>query len=289
MGLPTALPLLEKPKTVKDKVFVILSGRFPLSLIELTNEVKRQYNVSVSFQAVRKAVLQLIDEGVLIKEKKKFSLDKEWILGFIRFGNLLQRQYFSVQKERTKVEIGDNMTIYTFQSLVDLDYVWNGLIRKASSEPKAPKVITFKAVHFWFLIATLAQETELMNELKKKGVRLYYVCYGDTALDKWTVSMYNRIGVKAVMRPKPKDFVDGLNIGTYGNVLIQSTHPPQIAKKIDDFFHRCKRVEDAALVNITDFVTEKGEIPLQVLDDPVVSASVRENTMSLVLSDKKNR
>lgn len=101
--------------------------------------------------------------------------------------------------------------------------------------------------------------------------------------------MYHRIGVKAVMRPKPKDFVDDLNIGTYGDVLIQSTHPPQIAKKIDNFFHKCKRVEDATLVRITDVVTERGEIPLQVLDDPVVTASVREDVMRLVLSEKKGK
>lgn len=288
MPLPITLPLVEKPKTVKDKAFIILSGKFPLSLMELTNEIKKQFTLEVSFQSVRKAVLQLVDEGVLLKEGKKFSLNRGWILSLIKFGNLLQRQYFTVQKEKAKIEVGPNMTIYTLPSLVDLDYVWNGVIKQALADPKAPKVITFKAVHFWFLIATLAQETKLMKEMLKKGIKLYYICYGNTALDKWTVEMYNNIGVKAVIQPKPKDFANGLNIGTYGNLLVQSQHPPRIAKKLAQLFHKCQRPEDASLAQITDVVTERADIQLQVLDDPLVSATVREDIKKQVLSHKNS-
>jgi len=286
MPLPITLPLVEKPKTVKDQVFTILSSKFPLSLIELANEIKRQFNKEPSFQSVRKAALQLTGEGVLLKEGKKFSFNRDWILSLIKFGNFLQKQYFTVHKEKAKVEVGPNMTVYTLPSLVDLDYVWNGVIRQALSDPKAPKVITFKAVHLWFLIATLAQETELMKEMIRKGIKIYYICYGNTPLDKWTVNMYNSIGVKIIIQPKPKDFDEGLNTGTYGNLLVQSKHPPEITKKLNNLFKKCKRPEDASLAQITDIVTEKAEIQLQVLDDPLVSATVREDIKKQVLSSR---
>ena len=275
MPVSITLPLIGKPTSVKDMAFSVLMYNFPLSLIKIQNEVNKQYNKSFTFQAIRKAILQLVEAKVLEKIGKEFLISNEWILQIIKFGNTLQKQYFSTGHKDSKVQVGGNTTIYTLPKLVDLDYVWNGIIRQALSDPKAEKVITFKAVHFWFLIATLAQETELMKEMIKRGVKFYYICYGDTPLDKWIVEMYNKMGVHAKLMPKPKNFTPGLNIGTYGNMLIQSQHPPELTKKITTFFQKCKHPQDASLTDITDIVIEKCSIPLQVLHDPLVAETVR--------------
>ena len=280
MVLPLTLPTLNNPSSTKDRVFIILSSQYPLSLIEISNKIKKTFNISVSFQSVRKAVLQLEEEKVLVKEGKKFSFNKDWILSFIKFGNILQKHYFSTNKSSSRLEIGSNVTEYTLNSLVDLDYIWNGLIRKALSDKNSPKIITFKAVHFWFLIATLAQETELMKEMIKKRIKLYYICYGKTSLDKWTVDMYKQIGVHCISKPKPKGFKDGLNIGTYGDYIIQTEHPKEITNKINSFFSRCKKIEDASLTSITDIVTMKKEIVLQSIYNPVIAESIRKEVIN---------
>src|SRR3989344_4609206 len=260
MTLSITLPLLEKTSSVKDMAFSVLMHEFPLSLMKILNAVNKQYNKSFSFQAVRKAVLQLVEEGVLEKEGKEFSENKG-----------------------SKVQVSGNTTFYTLPTLVDLDYMWNGLIRQALNDQKTVKVITFKSVHFWFLIATLAQETELIKEMIKRGIKLYYICYGNTALDKWTVEMYNKIGVHIKLLPKPKNFTSGLNMGTYGNMLIQSQHPPELTKKIDAFFQKCKNPQDASLTDITELVTEKCEINLQALADPLVAETIRKDIIRQVL------
>src|SRR3989338_5161416 len=153
MTLTITLPLLEKPTSAKDMAFSVLMHEFPLSLMKILNAVNKQYTKSFSFQAIRKAVLQLVDEGVLIKEGKNFSVNKEWILKVIKFGDILQKQYFTTNHRGSKVQVGGNTTIYTLPTLVDLDYMWNGIIRQALNDQKTEKVITFKATHFWFLIA----------------------------------------------------------------------------------------------------------------------------------------
>src|SRR3989338_3226492 len=172
MTLSITLPLLEKTSSVKDMAFSVLMHEFPLSLMKTLHAINKQYNRSFSFQAVRKAVLQLVEEGVLVKEGKEFSVNKEWIIKVIKFGNILQKQYFTTAHKGSKVQVGGNTTIYTLPTLLDLDYVWNGIIRQALSDPKAERIVTFKAVHFWFMIATLAQETELMKEMIKRGIKV---------------------------------------------------------------------------------------------------------------------
>src|SRR3989338_10714435 len=127
MPVSFSLPLFEgKPTSVRDKVFTVLSLKFLLSLIELLNEVKKQYNVSVSFQAVRKAVLELVHANVLVKEGKKFAINTQWILNLTKYAGMLQRQYFTSpeSKTKTKVEVGPNVAVYTFSRLLDMDFVW---------------------------------------------------------------------------------------------------------------------------------------------------------------------
>ena len=285
MPVPSALPLLNKPETTKDRVFIILSGKYPLSLIELQHAIKNQFNNSVSFQSVRKAVLQLAEEGVLIKEGKKFSFSKDWIIGLIKYGNLLQRNYFSQKKEQSKLAIGEEVTVYTLNSLVDLDYIWNGLIVKALQEKEAPKIITFRAEHFWFIIATLAQETDLIREMIKKNIKLYYISYSNTPLDQWTIDMYTQIGIHCMRLPKPKNYPAGFHVGTYGNYIIHSRHPQKITKKIEEFFQKYKHTKDISLVNIGEIVNAKEEIQLQVIHNPLLAESTRNEIVHLF--DKK--
>lgn len=283
MPITFTLPLLEdKHRSVKDMVFTILTTTYPLSLIELLNALKKQYAVSVSFQAVRKAALELVTANVLVKEGKTFSLNREWILEAVKFTQMLQRQYFNkAPQEKIKIAVGPNVTVYTFSRLVDLDAVWNSIIRDHfASDPAAPKHITFESLHFWFVIVTLAQETELMKEMIHKGIRLHYLCYGNTALDQWAVNHYNEIGVHCKQLPKPKDFVNGYNLGVYGNLIIKTTHPKVIADKMECFFRKYKKIENTRLAEITEIVTQQTELQLTVIKDQMLAQSIRNSVLS---------
>ena len=78
MSLQISLPLGKK-EGVKNLVFTILTREYPLKLIELTNFIRKRYGKAVTFQAVRKAVLELIEEQVLIRDNNEFSINKEWV------------------------------------------------------------------------------------------------------------------------------------------------------------------------------------------------------------------
>ena len=283
MPVSFTLPMFEgKPASVRDKVFTVLALKFPLSLIEILNEVKKQYNVSVSFQAVRKAVLELVHANVLVKEGKKFAINTQWILNLTKYTGMLQRQYFTSpeSKTKTKVEVGPNVAVYTFSRLLDMDFVWNSIIREHfASKPEPPKVITFEAAHYWFVVVTLAQETELMKELHSQDIQLYYICRGKSLLDRWTVKHYNEVGVHCKQLPMPKDFTLGYNIGVYGNLVVYTTHSPETARKMDAFFKKYKKIEEASLAEIFQIVNEPMSVTLTVINDPVLAKNIRENVM----------
>lgn len=282
MPVTFTLPLFEqKPSTVKDMVFSILMTDFPLSLIQLLNHTKSRYGVSVTFQAVRDAVLQLMRAKVLIKEGKHYSINREWILEAHRFVDSLEKTYFKKQDSvKNKIEVGQNMSVYTFPNLLTMDRVWNDIITdNFASNPNQPKIMTFESMHFWWVIVTLAQETALMRETIEKGIKHFYICYGNTPLDAWAVKHYNEIGLKSIMLPKPKDFIEGNNIGAYGDLIIQTMYSKQTAEKITSFFRRYKRIEDIKLNELIDVVNEQTNEQLSVIKDSLLAKTMRERVI----------
>ncbi len=264
-------------------VFTILATKHPLSLVELLNQINQQYNKEVSFQAVRKAALQLMDARVLVKEGKKFSISKSWILELMKYGSILQKQYFAESaKGAVKVETGPNVTIFTIPRLVDMDQIWNSIMRESLDQKKNGEepIIAFEAVHFWWVLVNLAQETELMKGITRRGIICHFNCFGNTPLDLWTSKYYNDIGVACETIPKPSDFVNGHNIGIYGDFIVQATHPPKIAKRIEDFFKKYKRVEDTKLADIMDIVSEETDICMTVIRDPLLAKNMRDTILA---------
>ena len=81
MSLEITIPFgkLDGKDNVKNLVFSILTKEYPLKIIDLTNFIRKRYGKSVTFQAVRKALIQLVSDGVLIKEGTSFQINKNWV------------------------------------------------------------------------------------------------------------------------------------------------------------------------------------------------------------------
>ena len=129
MTLQLTLPLGNK-NDVKSLVFTILTKEYPLKLIELTNFIRKRYGKSVTFQAVRKAVLGLVEEGVLQQEEHAYNINKEWIKNSKKF---IDDLYAEVYKEKTMPKSVDSITgevsVFTFNSLNELMKFWQRLLQ----------------------------------------------------------------------------------------------------------------------------------------------------------------
>jgi hypothetical protein len=221
-----------------------------------------------------------VESKVLEKKGRHFAINKQWILEAAKFVNQLQKQYFSEDQKVEKIAVSSNVATYTFSRLVDSDVMWNTIIEdNFANNPNHPKIITFSAEHFWWVIATPVQEAELYRSMQKKGITTYFIGYGNTPLDKWTTDYYKGIKVHCKQIPKPKNFPPGHNAGTYGDIIIQVTYPPKLAQRIKDFFRKHKQVAQTNLPELVEITTEKHEIVLTVIRDATLAASMREGNI----------
>jgi hypoxanthine-guanine phosphoribosyltransferase len=68
-----------KKRSVREAVISILSNEFPLSTKKIFNRVKKDHNLSVTYQAVFKSIQEMIVENVLEKIDKEYKLNITWI------------------------------------------------------------------------------------------------------------------------------------------------------------------------------------------------------------------
>ena len=128
MVLELTLPLDDKGK-VEDLVFTILSKEYPLRIIDLMNYIRKRYGKSVTFQAVRKAVLNLERKEVILHKNHRYELNKDWIR---KSKEIIDNLYEELNKKYTRAKnvdsIGGQVSVFTFNSLYELMKFWQSLM-----------------------------------------------------------------------------------------------------------------------------------------------------------------
>src|SRR3989338_7196434 len=125
MTLRITLPF-GKEDNVKNLVFTILTKEYPLKIIDLTNFIRKRYGKSVTFQAVRKALMELTEQGVLERQDAQFSIRKEWVKESKQF---IDKLYHDLHNEKVKPKgvdsIHGDISVFTFDSLNKLMLFWD--------------------------------------------------------------------------------------------------------------------------------------------------------------------
>lgn len=286
MALEITLPF-GKEKGIKNLVFSILTKEYPLKIIELTNYIKKRYGQSVTFQAVRKATLQLVVDGVLIRQKNEFSINKEWI---IESKKILDGLYTGLTKERVtphSIEsIRGEISVFTFNSLNEMIKFWQNLIDnwfKKFSKGN-PNINCYQAAHTWEGLLHPDVEKMIMNQLKKKRIKSYILTIGHTILDKQIAKFYTKIGIKTHIEPSNSLFDKSYYVGTYGDLIIQTQYPQVIVKQLDLFFKKNKTLKDLDLVELSNIVNKRIKIKLTVIKNLAIAEQINKSILSQIES-----
>lgn len=270
--LELSIPQLgESTKNAKDLVITLLSQEQPLSIIELTNKIKKQYVISITYQAVRKAVDNLHTQKVLTKTNKQYSINKDWLLQLKSFFDKLLTSY----ENKTTLKLfntelaKEDYALYTFNSLLDLDNFWGDIMTYwADHEKENKEYFSYTHYHWWFLI-NLGRETKIFEHFKKKGIKSVVILRNTSPINEWAARVYADCSVK-VTKKTAKDDSPMVDINILGNIVIQVNYPPNIAKKIQLFFKKYKSVQEMSLKEITQLAHEQGVIKFILFKNPTI-------------------
>ncbi|MBI4147630.1 hypothetical protein HY494_03185 [Candidatus Woesearchaeota archaeon] len=96
---------LHKQVSLKDKIVNLLTTEWPQSANDIYKAVKSDLGVVVSYQAVHKALKQLIDSGCLVVEDRQYRLSKSWIAKITKRVNQISSAYNTNFKPQSSASI----------------------------------------------------------------------------------------------------------------------------------------------------------------------------------------
>jgi len=266
-----------KNKNVKDLVFSILAEDVSKTLTQIHREIKKKYGISVSFQAVLKAVNSLLEKRVLEKKQKLYSISKDWIFETRTFLDNLYTEHFKVKRPIKKIEMGKDVTVYTLSNLLELDRIWNDLLTNWARKEKRDKRNCWKGRHAWWLIPRLQEEDILHDFMIKHGIKTYNLWLSNTPLDKMAAKYYQRKYEKSKIK-KVKTEKDE-HITAFGDNVIKFEIPLELSKKLEKIYQKTKRMEDLDVKQAIDLFKKNVEIEFTVIKDKFLANKIKEEVI----------
>jgi hypothetical protein len=281
MSVEIVLPFGDK-KNVKNIVFSILSHEYPLKLIELTNYVRKRYGRSVTFQAVRKAALELVESEVLVKNNKEFQINTDWLLKSKQtIDGLYEELTNKKQKTHSVDSVGSEISVFTFESLNDLMKFWQELIDNWFLKFKKTDypINCYQAGHVWEVLLHIEMEEKIMSHMKKKGIKSYALISNNTLLDKNVAKFYNKIGVKTTINHTNNSFDKAYYVGTYGDLIIQTSYPKLLVHQLDEFFKKNNSLENLDISELSAIVNKKIKMKLIVIKNLEMAKQINKTIL----------
>lgn len=284
MTIRITLPL-GKDDSIKNLVFSILTKEYPLKIIELTNLIRKRYGRAVTFQAVRKAILELVNEGILTRKEKEFSINKQWAF---ETKKELDQIYLGLTKEKITPKnidsIKGEVSVFTFDSLSEMMKFWQNIIDDWFENFKSgnPNINAYQGAHGWEGLLYADKEKNTMGILKKKGIKSYALSIGNTPLDKYIWKFYSSIGLKVGFSHSTSTFDKSYYVATYGETIVQSHYPKEIVEEMDKYFKKNKTLKNLNLQELSDIVNKKIKIQLTVIKNLAMAKQINKSIISQI-------
>lgn len=207
-----------KPKNTKDTIISILTTEWPLTLRGIYFKIKKKYGYSSSYQAVYKAVKELVDAEVLLAKDKKYEININWIKELQSFTDIVETNYYAKERLQGLSGIQDSkhmgdIIVLNFETIFDAEkYLY--YFMKLGLSKRTNDSICYLMNNEWRPIYYLRAEYNYYKKFREKGHKFYFLCSGDSMLEGYCGKFYKEIGINFKMS-KEKITNDILVFGDY--------------------------------------------------------------------------
>ncbi len=229
--------------STKDAIISLLSRRFPLSVKEVSHALGHELGISVSYQAVHKAVLELFEQNVLEKAGLKYRLAPDWISRIKNFADQVEKLY-SKKNDLSDFSRTDIVN-FRFSNFIECGkFLINDFYLKFPN-PENKEEVSFNE-HCWLLIGGSDREFEALKEICKRK-NIYNITLNDTVLDRQATGFLISLGKKCLVGIKPP--MEG-DLFIVGDFIAQVYYSSDFKKEFYGFYEQTK---DFSKFNLPDY------------------------------------
>lgn len=264
-----------KSESTKSLIIKCLAANPSLSTAEIHSLLKKRFSKSVSYQAIRQSLHELVQAGVLRQDKKAYAISPSWVLDLKDMADLLERSM-----KRRQVRVVDRETTQArVKNLFELGhFVLFGLDRRLfdlSEKADGKGELLLQLEHLWIPFSDLYRRERLVAIFRQN--RTTVVVRGKTAADKMLALWYKGYG-KVILGTR---IPAGAQCIVHGDCVIQIFMPESLRKRMDEVYSVRGMVKRDLFRRVTDMTYDECGIDLVITRNKDIAEQVRERILAL--------
>jgi hypothetical protein len=269
MEIPIYFPNLKKGST-KDSIMQLLTIKKSLPIQKIYLSLKKDFKIVRSYQTIRQALLELVEDGVLEKKDKAYSISIDWIRSMDDYISLLKKRY--VLQKKVKI-IDKNTKEIEIDSLYNLGHFILYSFRENFFDANEKDELFMFVHHLWFPFASF-KKRNLLREFfasKKSFVYVSNSSFGDRILSAF-YSRYCRLkfGVKL------DDFNDFI---IQGDCIARIYMPAELRKRMHDVY-TFRKLSFNVIEELSDLTYSKYKIKIVITRDSYMADEMKSQLKS---------
>lgn len=262
-------------KSTKDLIINILSTEWPQSPKQIYYQIKKMGH-SITYQAVHKSMQELLENKIISKQDKEYSLDENYIKQIKDFSIKLESDY-KERKTRIFNELEKNKTIFlNFEKQIEMGFFLFDLLRESQKED-----IYFILSFVWCPLTFSKKEYETLKEICTKN-NFYLLSNEDTELNRHFANIWKGYGAKIKLGV---DTISLFDLIIYKDMIIQVFIPDRKGTyKRKDLFQ--KSIKDIDFSIFYNYILEKKfDVPVLIVKDQELANQLKEKIKEIIKDD----
>lgn len=189
----------KRGKSTKDAIVSLLVSEWPLSSRKIFFHLKKNYNYNYSYQAVFKAIGELVEKNVLVKKDMDYEINVDWVKKLQSFTDIVETNYYAKNRLHKLSGIKDSkqtkdLLVLNFETIFDVEKYLYYLMKTELFKIKADTVCC-QVNNEWRPIFYLRAEYNYYKRLMERKHKFYTLCSGNSAMEKLCANFYLNEGV----------------------------------------------------------------------------------------------
>ncbi|MCR4369175.1 MAG: hypothetical protein NUV67_04690 [archaeon] len=210
----------------KARILDLLSEKYPLTTTQIHKELEKKYSHKASYQAVHRALKELIEQGV-IENAGGYFINHAWVRKWKIATEKLEIRLRENSPHQKKI-LEKNSTTIEFEKLIDVGKIALVDILSLPHEENTPFILLGR--HIWPTM-TLTGELAKRFERLFKEHRVYIMCESEGPIHKLNAAAYEKKGGKVIFKPKYSYFKDTI---VFGDFVAYINFDPKVVKLFDE-------------------------------------------------------
>ncbi|MDD9953181.1 MAG: hypothetical protein OXR66_02505 [Candidatus Woesearchaeota archaeon] len=247
-------------KSTKNLLMRSLAALQKASAVQLHHFIKKEFSRSLSYQAIRQSLLELIDDGAIVRNGKLYSIRPSWIAELKETVRVLEKS-----QEKADMRIIDKHTTQVdLKNLGELGHFILLSLEQEYFDLQKGKDIYVSLSHLWIPFSDRYKRERTRQVFLKNTTHCVVrgKSMGDRLLKRW----YKQFGtVKLGVKNAPRDYI------VHADCVIQMFFPDELIKAMTKAY----RMRFSILQDISE-MTYDYPIQLVITRNAAIAEQMRE-------------